>query len=98
MLKCVELTTYKLDISYNIDFRQIYPAFHIGLLWDFVDRSLQQQPPLIEVEGEAAFQIEPFLGNKLFRVQPCFIVSIMGYDTSKNIQLAEEYLSNTKEL
>ena len=98
VLKRVGPTAYKLDLSHSSALKTIHPVFHISLLRDFEDNGLRQQPPPVEVEGQYEYQIEAIVGHRTFWGQPQYYVSFVGYDASENVWLAEEQLSNAKEL
>ena len=98
VLKLVGPTDYKLDLSHNDGLRTIHKAFHVSLLRDFEDNRLGQQPPPVEVYGLSEYEIEAIVGHWIYRKQPKYYVSFVGYDASENAWLAEKQLSNAKQL
>ena len=62
----------------------------MNLLRDFRDNGLRQQPPAVELEEEQAYEIEAIVGNRLFRVQPQFMVSFISYNKYENMWIVEE--------
>ena len=62
----------------------------MNILRVFRDNGLRQKPLPIEVDGEQEYEIDAIAGHRLFRGQPDFMVSFVGYDASKNMKLAKE--------
>ena len=52
----------------------------------------------MELDSEAKCEEEAIVGNRLFMGKLQFIAFFVGYDTSENMWLAEEYLSKARKL
>ena len=98
VLKRVGPTAYKLDRSHNSALKTIHPVLYISILRDFEDNGLRQQPPPVEIDGQYEFQIEALVAYRISRGQPQYYVSSVSYDASENVWLAEQQVSNAKEL
>ena len=98
VLKRVGPAAYNLYLSHSSALKTINLVFNVSLLKDFVDNGLRWQPPLIEVDGQQECQIEGIVGHRTFGGQPQYFVSFVNCDASENFWLAEEQLSNAKDL